>query len=51
MHNIAKHYDIADVEIYRKNIEEEDIEAEDDMHANMRARGNIVQETIIQRHF
>lgn len=35
----------------REDIEEEDIEAEENMHANMRARGNIVRETIIQRYF
>lgn len=40
LHNIAKFYDIADGEIYRKDIEEEDIEAE--IHANkMHAREKI----------
>lgn len=50
LHNIAKHYGIEDVEIYREDIEEVNIEA-DDMNANMRRRGNVVRETIIERYF
>ncbi|XP_018377389.1 PREDICTED: putative nuclease HARBI1 [Trachymyrmex cornetzi] len=50
LHNIAKHYNVPDVEIYRED-EQENIEAEDNMRADMRARGNIVRETIIERYF
>ncbi|XP_071649420.1 putative nuclease HARBI1 [Temnothorax longispinosus] len=51
LHNIAKHYNIADGKIYREEIEEDDIEVEDNIYGNMRVRGNIVRETIIQRYF
>jgi len=51
LHNIAKHHNVPDAEIYREDFEEENIEA-DDMHArDMRARGNLVRETIVQRYF
>jgi len=52
LHNIAKQYNIADIDLYREDmIEEVNIEAEDQINENMRARGHIVRETIIQRYF
>lgn len=50
LHNIAKQYNIAENKIYGgDNIEDEEIEIRN--NANMRARGNAVRETIIQRYF
>jgi len=51
LHNIAKQYNIAGVDIYREDIEEVNIEAENEINENMRARGHIIRETIIQRYF
>ncbi|GAB1860464.1 Putative nuclease HARBI1 [Camponotus japonicus] len=49
LHNIAKQYNVAENEIYREeNIKAEEIEIK---NANMRARGNAVQETLIQQYF
>ncbi|XP_071652304.1 putative nuclease HARBI1 [Temnothorax longispinosus] len=51
LHNIAKQYNIADDEIYREEDINEDIGAEDNALANMRARGHATREAIIERYF
>lgn len=51
LHNIAKHYNIPDVAMYRDNIEAEDIDGNNDVPANMRQRGNMVRESIIEKYF
>ena len=51
LHNIAKQYNVPDAEIYRDDFEEENIEDDNMLARDMRARGNLVRETIIQRYF
>jgi len=52
LHNIAKQYNVADVEIY---LDDEDINKEnigiDNVPQNMRARGHATREAIIERYF
>ncbi|CAL1683867.1 unnamed protein product [Lasius platythorax] len=52
LHNIAKQYNVADVEIY---LDDEDINEEnigiDNVPQNMRARGHATREAIIERYF
>lgn len=50
LHNIAKHFNIPDGEVYRdENIEDE--EAEPILNVNLQARGNEVRERIILQYF
>lgn len=53
MHNIAKQYNVADVEIYLddEDINEEDIGIDNNIPQNMRARGHATCEAIIERYF
>lgn len=52
LHNIAKQYNVPNNEIYREeDVNEEDIAAEINLPANMRARGQATREAIIQTYF
>lgn len=52
LHNIAKQYNVADIEIYIEvDINEESIGAVDNVLENMRARGHATREAIIERYF